>query len=134
MTIGERIKKLRLEKGLTQQQLSEKCGIDSANLRKYELGKQNPKFETIERIAKALEVSPFDLKLGEYSQAGLDAINGASDYLQESMIELTGIGKELIRETKLNTLLSTFVKLNDEGQTKVINYAVDIAPKYQKDE
>ena len=56
MTVGERIKKIRLEKGLTQKQLSEKCGIDSANLRKYESGQQNPKTETLNRIADALEV------------------------------------------------------------------------------
>lgn len=56
MTVGENIRKLRKERGLTQKQLGEMCGIKEANIRKYELDKANPKIETIERIAQALEV------------------------------------------------------------------------------
>lgn len=56
MTVGENIKKLRKKRGLTQKQLGELCGIKEANVRKYELDKANPKIETIERIAQALEV------------------------------------------------------------------------------
>lgn len=56
MTVGENIRKLRKEHGLTQQQLGDLCGIKAANIRKYELDKANPKIETIERIAKALHV------------------------------------------------------------------------------
>ena len=58
MTVGERLKALRNARFMTQKQLSEKCGIDSANLRKYESGRQNPKHETLKKIAKALEISP----------------------------------------------------------------------------
>ena len=56
MTVGENIRKLRKERGLTQKQLGEMCGINEANLRKYESDKQNAKIETIERIAQALEI------------------------------------------------------------------------------
>lgn len=55
MAVGENIKKFRKEKGLTQKKLGEKCGIAESNIRKYENGKQNPKFETIQKIASALE-------------------------------------------------------------------------------
>lgn len=61
MTIGENIKHFRKEKGLTQKQLGELCGIAEPNIRKYELGKQNPKRETIEKIAEALKVDVFSL-------------------------------------------------------------------------
>ena len=54
MTVGENIKRLRTERGLTQKQLGELCGMKEANLRKYELDNANPKIETIERIAQAL--------------------------------------------------------------------------------
>ncbi|WP_302779279.1 helix-turn-helix domain-containing protein [Anaerotruncus colihominis] len=62
MTVGENIKRLRKERGLTQKQLGEKCGINEANLRKYEADKQNPKIETIERIAQALGVRLREIK------------------------------------------------------------------------
>ncbi len=60
--IGEKIKKYRKEKGLTQKKLGELCGINEANIRKYELGKANPKIETIEKIAKALETTTDELR------------------------------------------------------------------------
>ena len=53
MNIGERIRKIRIEKGMTQKEIAEKCGINDANIRKYESGRQNPKIDTIEKIAKA---------------------------------------------------------------------------------
>ena len=56
MTIGEKIKCIRREKGLTQKKLGELCGIAESNIRKYENGKQNPKIETVRKIAYALNV------------------------------------------------------------------------------
>lgn len=58
MDIGERIREVRNIKGLTQKKLGELCGINEANIRKYESGRQNPKIETIQKIADALNV-PF---------------------------------------------------------------------------
>ena len=63
MTIGENIKKLRKEKGLTQKELGNLCQppIDEANIRKYESDKQNPKIETIKKIASALDCQVSDI-------------------------------------------------------------------------
>lgn len=61
MKIGKNIKRIRKEKGLTQKALGELCGINEANIRKYENDKQNPKLETALKIAKALNVSVWDL-------------------------------------------------------------------------
>ncbi len=61
MTVGEKIRNIRKTKGLTQEQLGIRCGIKAANIRKYELDKAHPKYETLQRIAGALEVSVFDL-------------------------------------------------------------------------
>ena len=66
MTIGENIKRLRKERGLTQKKLGELCGIAEPNIRKYENSKQNPKLETAEKIAVALGVTAFELMGMEY--------------------------------------------------------------------
>ncbi len=58
---GEMIRKYRIEKGLTQKKLGDLCGIADSNIRKYESGRQNPKFETLQKIAIALGVSALDL-------------------------------------------------------------------------
>lgn len=38
MTTNERIRKYRLERGYTQQQLGEKSGIAESTIRRYEIG------------------------------------------------------------------------------------------------
>ena len=66
MGVGNNIKRIRQERGLTQKRLGELCGIAEPNIRKYENGKQKPKLETIEKIASALGVTPFDLMGFDY--------------------------------------------------------------------
>ena len=61
MTIGNNIKRIREEKGMTQKELADKCNIIYQTIGKYERNLLNPKYETLEKIAKALEVSSFDL-------------------------------------------------------------------------
>ena len=58
---GNLIRKYRKKRGLTQKQLGDLCGIADSNIRKYESGKQNPKIETLEKIADALDVHPLVL-------------------------------------------------------------------------
>lgn len=56
-SIGDKLRLVRKQRGLTQKQLGELCGIDEANIRKYELGKQKPRLDTLERISDALGIS-----------------------------------------------------------------------------
>lgn len=63
MTVGENIRRIRQEKKLTQQQLGNLCTpkmADSA-IRRYEAGNANPKLETVQKIANALDVSIFEI-------------------------------------------------------------------------
>ena len=68
MTIGEKIKNIRKEEGLTQKELAAGTGIDDATIRKYESGKLNPKPATLAKIAKGLGVD-----VNVLSEAELDA-------------------------------------------------------------
>ncbi|WP_270588766.1 helix-turn-helix domain-containing protein [Faecalibacillus intestinalis] len=61
MTVGENIKKIRKEKGLTQKELGKLCGMSEAQIGQYENGLRNPKMETLEKIANALDISYFEL-------------------------------------------------------------------------
>jgi transcriptional regulator with XRE-family HTH domain len=55
--LGKNIRKLRLEKGMTQGGLCRKLGIDRAYMSNIESGNKNLTLATIQRIAKALEIS-----------------------------------------------------------------------------
>lgn len=61
-TIGDRIRTIRLSKGLTQREVSFRCKIAEHTLRKYESGQSSPKSEDVEKIASALEVPVSALK------------------------------------------------------------------------
>lgn len=59
--LGESIKKIRLSKGMTQDELSKRIELDAAYISNVESGKNNPTLATIEKIAKALNVSVDEL-------------------------------------------------------------------------
>ena len=59
MTTGEKIKQLRKELGMTQEELGNLIGVQKAAINKYETGVVvNFKQATISALAKALHVSP----------------------------------------------------------------------------
>lgn len=59
MTIGEKIKKYRTEKNLTQKQLTAMAGFSESAIRNYELGNRTPSEKHISSIAGALGIHPF---------------------------------------------------------------------------
>ena len=50
MTVGEKIRAVRKEKGLSQKDLAEKTGLSIATIQGYEQGKYKPKIENIQKI------------------------------------------------------------------------------------
>ncbi len=61
-TIGKNIKRLRQDKGLSQDKLSKLADLSLNTVVKIELDESpNPTIETIQRIAKSLDVSVDDL-------------------------------------------------------------------------
>jgi len=61
MNIGENIKKIRTTKGLSQKEVTISSGLDSAQYSRIENGKTDPSVTTLERIAKAMNVSLAEL-------------------------------------------------------------------------
>lgn len=52
--IGQRITDIRKEKGMTQVQLSERCGLSQVHIFRIEAGKYDIRLDTLAAIAKAL--------------------------------------------------------------------------------
>jgi transcriptional regulator with XRE-family HTH domain len=64
--IGQKIKKARLERGLTQQELGDIVGVQKSAIAKYENGRVvNIKRSTLQKIAKALNIRPSELIFDE---------------------------------------------------------------------
>ena len=68
VNFGSKIKELRLEKGLTQQQLANLLGVAVSAISSYESGSRYPSYEVLISIARIFHVSTDYL-------LGLDKLN-----------------------------------------------------------
>jgi transcriptional regulator with XRE-family HTH domain len=132
MTVGENIKRIRKEKGLTQKKLGELCGMNEVQIRRYEIGKANPKIKTIERIASALEVTPFDIMGLEYFDTitDLDSLRdeiSKADQFKELFTSMYGDEEYMF--------FMQYCSLTEEGANKVKAYIKDlyVNPKNRAD-
>ena len=55
--VGQRIKELRIEQGLSQEKLALKSEVDRTYIASVENGKRNISILTLEKIVKSLDVS-----------------------------------------------------------------------------
>jgi transcriptional regulator with XRE-family HTH domain len=112
MTVQEKIKKRRLELGLTLEQVGEKVGVGKSTVRKWETGKiKNMGRDKVALLSIALKMSPIDL-IDEDNDFDsiligdeLASVPGRMKYLRESkgvtLEELSsaiGIDPEIILE------------------------------------
>ena len=113
MTTGERIRQLRIEHQMTQEELGAKVGVQKAAIYKYENGLiVNLKRSTIEKLALVLDTTPTYLMGMEDDEPEQTALTPAQA-----------------------SVLAIFNELNEEGQSKVIGYAEDLCRTgyYKKD-
>ncbi|MEQ8282911.1 MAG: helix-turn-helix transcriptional regulator [Parvibaculum sp.] len=59
--VGNNVRRLRLKRDLTQEQLAFEAGIDLTYLGAIERGRRNPSLMVMVRIADALSVAPVEL-------------------------------------------------------------------------
>ncbi|XOV92823.1 MAG: DUF4870 domain-containing protein [Bacteroidota bacterium] len=65
MTIGEKIRTLRQEKGLTQEMLADKTGISARSIQRIENGEVTARADSLHKIAIALEIPYEDFLIDE---------------------------------------------------------------------
>ena len=73
--LGKRIKELRKKKNLTQETLAEFADIEIPSLSNIETGKNYPNHETLGKIAKALNVEPYELFIFGYYKSADEMID-----------------------------------------------------------
>lgn len=88
-TIGERIKKARELRNMTQSQLGEKLGVTGVTVMRYEKGQREPNIETIFNLAEKLNVSVSYL-LGVVDLDGFISPDGFADPTDYEFIRMLG--------------------------------------------
>lgn len=59
--LGPNLREARERLELTQEQVAERSGVYAGEISRIELGKRDPQISTLERLAKAVEVTPGQL-------------------------------------------------------------------------
>ena len=143
MDVGHKIKELRIMKSLTQKELGQRMGISQQQIAQYENGKLNPKIETLQKIADALDIPRNllfeDLDSTEKSElVKLDLIN----LIKTLNLEITDItDKKKVEASvlqavqKKNHYIDLYDCLTANGQDKAIEQVELLTkiPEYRKD-
>lgn len=142
MTTGQRLKMARKKAGLTQAELAAKLGIPYQSISQWERDLRQPKAETLEKIAEALEISPADLGIIRYeayyqfNPAARQKILDALDIALKSTYEASVTYEENPEvELLCNRLFQSFFKLNDNGQQEAVKRVEELTEveRYQKE-
>lgn len=91
--LGEKIKRLRKKRGLTQELLAEMVEISPRNLSNIELGITFAKAETLEKIINSLNTSTEELFANEHIKTKTELLENINNYLSnikddKKMLEL----------------------------------------------
>lgn len=128
MKIGERIRALRLDAGMTQEELAQRIGLKKQNISRYENSRVEPNIRTAKRIAEALGVSleemavgvtvsetPISSELEQFSSAAI---------LTEDEQELLAKYQQLTELNKGRVLqqIDTLIESQKQGGAKSINF------------
>lgn len=82
VTIGEKIRAVRKERGLTQDELAERIGMNGRHLSRIETGKLIAPKRTLLRIVEALEVSIEEFSEGEPARVSPNSLPDPELYEQ----------------------------------------------------
>ena len=119
MSTGERIKQLRVNKGLSQEELGALIGVQKAAIHKYESGiVVNLKRSTIDKLAQALNTTPAYL-MGWEDEAPNKSRPSGDERVDEILAK-----NEVLRE--FYDILKT---LPEEQQTELLETAIFLAEK-----
>lgn len=104
-SIGERIKMLRMQAGLTQQQLAERVGnISASTIGMYEQGRRSPDMERI-------------IKFGEIFSVSTDCLLGVKDDTTDASHIIEELKQKVSQSNKL-TLNGAI--MSDESRDKLL--------------
>lgn len=73
LTLGENLKNIMKEKGVTSKELAERVGVSQVHISYILNNKRDPSVDLLEKIADILNVSVSDFYLGEISENKIDS-------------------------------------------------------------
>jgi transcriptional regulator with XRE-family HTH domain len=68
-TLGQNVRRIRLDRGLSQEELADELGVHRTYMGGVERGERNLTLRSVERLARGLGVDPLLLLAGEVGEA-----------------------------------------------------------------
>lgn len=116
MTLGERIKKVRKDKGLTQQKFANQIGTTQNNIASYEIGRREPSAAAVNNICKTFNINEEWLREGKGEMYGPKPT---------AALELLALDHKLTNGDYL--LIEKFLNLKPEMRRALIDYIREVA-------
>lgn len=124
--MGAIIKQLRLQKGLTQEELGKVIGVQKSAIRKYESGMvQNIKRSSIKKLADFFGVSPSYLLGYEDSSTTITNNNGIIGDQNHGNTIIVETSSESVGEIEVE-LLALCKKMSMQQKAKLLTYAYEL--------
>lgn len=119
MSVGNTIKKLRLDKGMTQAELGALLGVKKAAVQKWESGQvQNLKHSTIRSLCEIFDVNPIVFVFESNEIFNSERVKHQLGLIEE--VQKT-YGKNVV------SIMEIFIELDEVNQSKVLDYAYDLS-------
>ena len=143
--IGKALAILRQQKGLTQAQLADRCGMGRPQVSRYESGRELMKLETLEKILGTLRVEPDDFFrfLSSLDESGGPRETRERDRIDDRMLAdafrnlhaaIDGLREVVERTIDPETRFAAFQNLHAaiDGVRRVVERAVDPAIRFAR--
>lgn len=144
MDLGEKIKKLRIEQGLTLEEVGNRVGVGKSTVRKWESGEiANMRRDKISLIAKALGVSPAYL-MGWDENSSSDALPSNIIPIRIEKVPLLGsiaAGEPILAQEEFDTYIEAdadircnfALRVDGDSMSPTINYGDVVFIRKQDD-
>lgn len=136
VTTGEKIRLIRTEQGLTQKQLGVMAGIAEPTIRRYELGKLNPKLDTLDKIADALGVGALVLLPDDDRDRFIETAEIIRAEITSEFKDILDPVSNLDYDGQQRAIqcLNALTTLNSVGQEKAVDQITELTkmPQFQK--
>lgn len=143
-SVGSLIKDARKDHSMTQAELAQKVGLATITIRQYESGAREPKFDTLRKIAQALDCELTDLVPTPssnpiyYQRISSNLSEDEKKVLKELDDDILEARMDDIEQTAYEyrqRLLAAFYKLTNKGKEIAVQRLEELAkiPDYRQD-
>lgn len=127
------LKNLRMERGLTQQDVADAIGVTKATISKYEKGQRRINVDVLEKLADFFRVEPIYILTGK---TNADWEKQSIKNVEDAMQDERSYWESVLLTDAVVELMPLLDRLNEEGQRKAVERVAELTevPKYQRSE